>query len=146
MIEILLSLPTWIGCAVMTGFTAVVGFVVYLVFYKLISKYQREGMHDPTTNLFRVVGTIVSLMLALAFSEVIDDMRSIRNAVRCETMACFGVYRPQATCVALVSLYMIFVGLVLFLIMKLSDPFQGDIGVTPAAFEYLAETLQSNIR
>jgi hypothetical protein len=61
-------------------------------------------------------------------------------------MACFGAYRPQGPLVVLVSLYTVFVGLVLFLIMKLSDPFQGDIGVTPAAFEYLVETLQSEIR
>jgi hypothetical protein len=62
------------------------------------------------------------------------------------TMACFGAYRPQGPLVALVSLYTVFVGLVLFLIMKLSDPFQGDIGVNPTAFEYLVETLQSEIR
>ena len=52
----------------------------------------------------------------------------------------------RATLVVLISLYTVFVGLVLFLIVKLSDPFQGDIGVTPAAFEYLVETLQSEIR
>ena len=62
------------------------------------------------------------------------------------TMACFGVYRPQGPLVVLVSLYTVFVGLVLFLIVKLSDPFQGDIGVTPATFEYLVETLQSEVR
>ena len=62
------------------------------------------------------------------------------------TMTCFGIYRPQATLIVLVSLYMIFVGLVLFLIVKLSDPFQGDIGVAPTAFEYLFETLQSEVR
>ena len=73
MIDFLLSLSTLSGCIVMMGFTTVVGFVVYLVFYKLISKYQRENMQDPTSNLFRVVGTLVSLMLALAFSEVIGS-------------------------------------------------------------------------
>ena len=82
MIELLLSLPTWAGCAVMMGFTAVTGFVVYLVFYKLISKYQRGDMKEPTNNLFRLVGTLVSLMLALAFSEVSVDFRTIRNAVQ----------------------------------------------------------------
>ena len=62
------------------------------------------------------------------------------------TMACFGAYRPQPPLVVLVSLYTVFVGLVLFLIVKLSDPFQGDISVAPTAFEYLVETLQSEIR
>jgi ABC-type tungstate transport system substrate-binding protein len=62
------------------------------------------------------------------------------------TMACFGVYRPQAPLVVLVSLYTVFVGLVLYLVLALSDPFQGDIGVAPTSFEYLVETLQSEIR
>jgi hypothetical protein len=43
----------------------------------------------------------------------------------------------------LVSLYTVFVGLVLFLVLQLSDPFRGDIGVAPTSFEYLVETLQS---
>jgi hypothetical protein len=243
----------------MMGFTTVVGFVVYLAFYKLISKYQRENLNDPTSNLFRVVGMLVSLMLALAFSEVNVEMRTIHNAVQREavaisdifkalklfdiertreirnilveytqavidddwpalandklgqhagalkrqlnevvfnlkpatptqerllslitvdidalsdyriirlnsalaappvyvyviilgflvTMACFGAYRPQAPLVVLVLLYTLFVGLVLYLVLALSDPFQGDIGVAPTSFEYLVETLTSEIR
>jgi len=63
------------------GFTAVTGFVVYLVFYKLISKYKREDIKEPTNKLFRVVGLLVSLMLALAFSEVIVEQRTIRFKV-----------------------------------------------------------------
>ena len=85
MIDFLLSLPTWSGCIVAMGFTTVTGFVVYLVSYKLISKYKREDMKEPTNNLFRVVGTLVSLMLALAFSEVMAEQRTIRNAVQRET-------------------------------------------------------------
>jgi len=81
MIDLLLSLSSWAGCIVAMGFTTVAGFVVYLVFYKFISKYQRGDMREPTNNLFRVVGTLVSLMLALAFSEVSVDFRTIRNAV-----------------------------------------------------------------
>jgi len=241
------------------GFTAVTGFVVYGVSYKLISKYKREDMKEPTNNLFRVVGMLVSLMLALAFSEVMAEQRTIRNAVQRETvaisdifevlklydiektreirtilvnytqavidddwpalandklgqrtgalkrqlreavmnlepatpaqktlwsmivadidalsdyritrldaaladppiyvkviifgflvtMAFFGAYRPHASLIVLVTLYTVFVGLVLYLILALSDPFQGDISVAPTAFEYLVETLQSEIR
>jgi hypothetical protein len=238
--------------------TAVLGLIVYFVSYKLISKYQSHDLRDPTSSLFRVVGLLVSLMLALAFSEVIVELRTICKAIQREsvaiadtfealkmfdiertreirtllieytqavidddwpalandrlgqrtsvlksqftdavmnlepatstqkklwpliaadidalsdhrvirldaalaeppvyvnviifgflvTMACFGAYRPQAPLVVLVSLYTVFVGLVLFLIIKLSDPFQGDIGVDPTAFEYLVETLQAEI-
>jgi len=259
MIDFLLSLPTWAGCLFSMGFTAVVGFVFYLFFYKLISKHSREDMKDPTSNLFRVVGMLVSLMLALAFSEVISELRTIRSSIQREavaisdisdvlklydrestreiqtllidyaqtvidddwpaladdrlsprvgamknqlakavlnlkpatttqekllsnimadidalsdyrvirldsalaqppiyvyviifgflvTMACFGAYRPQVPLAVLIMLYTLFVGLVLYLVLALSDPFQGDIGVSPASFEYLVETLQSEIR
>ena len=60
-------------------------FVVYLVSYKLISKYKSEDMKEPTNNLFRVVGMLTSLMLALAFSEVIVEQRTIRNAIQRKT-------------------------------------------------------------
>jgi hypothetical protein len=259
MVDFLISLSTWAGCLVAMGFTAVTGFVVYLVFYKLISKYKREAMKEPTNNLFRVVGMLVSLVLALAFSDVIVEQRTVRNAVQRETvaisdifevlqlfdiertreirtnlvdyaqavidddwpaladdrlskrasalkrqftqgvinlkpantsqekmlshmmadidmisdyrvvrlnsalskppvylyviifgflvtMACFGAYRPQGPLVVLVFLYTVFVGLVLYLVLALSDPFQGDIGIAPTAFEHLVEMLRSEMR
>jgi hypothetical protein len=259
MIEFILSQPTWIGCGVSMVTAAVVGLVVYVVSYKLISKYQSQDLKDPTSSLFRLVGLLVSLVLALAFSEVIGELKTIRKAVGRETaaisdifeglklfdiertreirtilvdytqavidddwpalandklgqragalkrqlaeavinlkpntptqemllstiladidllsdhrfirlgsalveppvylyviifgflvtMACFGAYRPQAPLVVLFSLYTLFVGLVLYLVLALSDPFQGDIAVSPAAFEYLVETMQSEIR
>jgi len=62
------------------------------------------------------------------------------------TMACFGVYRPQAPLVVLVFLYTVIVGLVLYLVLAISDPFQGGIAISPTAFEYLVETLHSGIR
>ena len=61
-------------------------------------------------------------------------------------MACFGPYQPQTPLVVLVSFYTVFVGLVLFLIVKLSDPFQGDISVDPTSLEYLVEQLQAGIK
>ncbi len=61
------------------------------------------------------------------------------------TMACFGAYRPQGPLVALVSLYTAFVGMVLYLILATSDPFQGGIGVEPTTFEYLVETLRAKM-
>jgi hypothetical protein len=61
------------------------------------------------------------------------------------TMSCFGVYQPQAPLVGLVMLYTLFIGLVLFLILTLSDPFQSSIGVQPTSFEYLVEKLRDGI-
>ena len=60
------------------------------------------------------------------------------------TMACFGAYRPQAPLVGLVLLYTIFIGLVLYLILTLSDPFQG-IGAQTKPFEHAIDIMRSRI-
>jgi len=259
MIEFVISLPTWAGLALSMIVTSVMGLVVYLLFYKLILQFKPRDLKEPTANIFRVVGLLVSLVLALAFSEVMIELRTTRTAIQREvvalsdifgvlkmfgieetrdirtilihyaqavvdddwpalsndklgqragdlkkqlvesvlnlkpttpnqekmlshiladidalsdyrvvrldsalakppvyvyviifgflvTMACFGVYRPQAPLVVLVLLYTVFVGLVLYLVLAMSDPFQGSFGVAPAPFEYLVETLQSEIR
>lgn len=90
--------------------------------------------------------------------DVISDARLIRldNALAAPpvyiyviifgflvTMACFGAYRPQAPLVVLVSLYTSFVGLVLYLILSLSDPFQGAFGVDPTTLEYILERMRN---
>ena len=259
MIEFLLSLSDWVGIAASMVGTAAVGLVVYLVSYKLISKYQSDELKEPTNSLFRVVGMLVSLMLSLAFADVVVDLRDIENAVEHEavaiadtfeglewfgvertreiqtilidytqavidddwpalandklseragvlkkqltesvldlepttslqkkllssimadidtisdyrlirldnalakspvyvnvvffgflvTMACFGAYRPQAPVIVLVSLYAVLVGLVVYLILALSDPFQGGFSVDPTTFEYLVEAMRSGIK
>jgi ABC-type multidrug transport system fused ATPase/permease subunit len=242
----------------MMVFTAISGLAIYVISYQLIAKYQSDDLKDPTSSLFRVVGMLLSLMLSLAFGDVIIELVQIRNAVERETsaiadvykdlelfdiertrnirtmlidytqavidddwpalgedklgqrtdklerqlseaviklkpttpiqekllsrimadadlisdyrlnrlnnalvkppvyifviilgffvtMACFGAYRPQAPLVGLVLLYTLFVGLVLYLIVTLSDPFQG-IGVQPTSFEYLVGKLQAGIK
>lgn len=58
-------------------------------------------------------------------------------------MACFGIYRPRIPLVALVSLYTLFIGLVLYLILALSDPFQGGTGVEPTTFEHLVTKMRA---
>lgn len=255
MIDFLLSLSTWAGSLFAMTMSTVLGLAVYLIAYKLISKYQTEELKDPTSSLFRVVGMLVGLMLSLAFAEVVVQLRAIENAIEREavaisdtfddlqrfdlektriirailidytqaiidddwpaladdelgqlaadlnkqlqqsvmelepatesqkqlwsrilndldaasdyrlirldnalaeppvylyvvfigflvTMACFGAYRPQGPLVVLVSMYTLFIGLVLYLILALSDPFQGGIGVDPTTFEHLVEEMR----
>jgi phage shock protein PspC (stress-responsive transcriptional regulator) len=59
------------------------------------------------------------------------------------SLVLFGVYRPQIRLVVLVSIYSAFVGLIVYLILALSDPFQGAFSVSPAVFEQLLETFQA---
>jgi len=256
MIDFLLSQSTLAGCVTAMVLATAAGLLVYIISYKLISKYQSDDLKDPTSGLFRVIGMLVGLMLSLAFAEVVVELRAIENAIEREavaiadtfddlqrydiegtreirislidytqavidddwpalsndklgrragelkrqlaehvwklepatpiqeklwsqiladydaisdhrlicldnalaeppvylyvimfgflvTMVCFGAYKPQGPLVVLVSLYTVFIGLVLYLIMALSDPFQGGIGVDPTTFEHLLEVIRA---
>jgi hypothetical protein len=237
--------------------TTAVGLTVYFVSHRLIAKYQRDDLIDPTSSLFRVIGMLVSLMLSLAFADVIAELKSIEAAVEQEavaisdtfhdlerygreetrdvralvveytqavidddwpalandrlgeragalraqlasgvlqlkpgteaqkalwtrivadvdaisdhrvvrlnntlstppgfffviilgfliTMACFGAYRPQPPVVTLLGLATAFVGLVLYLILSLSDPFQSGV-LEPTTLEYLVDSLRADL-
>ena len=92
MIEFILSLPTWIGCAFAMVSTTVLGLVVYVVSYKLIEKSKNVNLKEPINNLFRLVGILVSLMLSLAFGEVIAGWHAIKNAIDREAVAISDTY------------------------------------------------------
>jgi hypothetical protein len=77
----------------MMVFTAVLGLLVYLVSYKLIAKYKSRDLKDEIGGLFRVVGMLVSLMLSLAFGEVIVELVQSKNAVEREVIAIKDVYK-----------------------------------------------------
>lgn len=258
MIEFILTLSTLAGSLIAMALSTMFGLSIYVVSNKLISKHPCEDLEDPTSHLFRVVGMLVSLMLSLAFAEVIVELRAVENAIEREavaisdtfhgleifdihrtreirialvdytqaiidddwpslsndrlgqragdlnkrvldsvmelvpatdiqkhlwsrvmddldaasdyrlirldnalaeppvytyvvifgfllTMAFFGTYQPQAPLVAFVSLYTAFIGLVLYLILAMSDPFQGEIGVAPTTFEHLVEMLRAEL-
>jgi hypothetical protein len=59
------------------------------------------------------------------------------------TMVYFGIYEPRPALVALLSLYAVFVGVVIFLILAFSDPFQGAMAIDAAPMEYALETMRS---
>lgn len=256
MIEALLSLPDIAGGLVMVAVATLMGISVYLVSHRLIYRYQSSDLKDPASGLFRVVGILLSLVLSLAFGEVIVEWRDIQKSIKGEvmdiadlsvnleqfdqelvgehqallidyaqsiidddwpalaqdsigqtsrkllrqlaksinnlepetptqeilkaqmmsdierlydfrrtrlnntlsqppvytfviiigfiiTVICFGVYKPQGPLIVLLSLYTAFIGVVLYLILSLSDPFQGEIGISPHLFENLVEILEA---
>jgi FtsH-binding integral membrane protein len=58
------------------------------------------------------------------------------------TMVCFGPHQPNRPTIVLLSLYTLLVGLVIFMILAFSDPFQGSTGVDPTAIEFVLEQIQ----
>lgn len=59
------------------------------------------------------------------------------------SMVCFGVYRPQGTLIATISIVSAFVGFMLYLVIALSDPYQGAFRVDPIVLETLIERLKA---
>ncbi len=72
--------------------TTLLGLVVYAISYKFNEKYKKVELKDPITSLFRMVGILVSLMLSLAFGEVITEWQAIKNAINQESVAISDTY------------------------------------------------------
>ena len=256
MSELLLSLPVWAAIALSMGGATVAALAVYFASRLFIPAGGADGLRDAATNVGRVVGTLMSLLLALAFGYDIAHWRTIGDAVDHEavavsgafsglrlydaeatedlrqtlidytasvieddwpalaqnelgaggdellrrlrigalrlaptqsaqeelwlhilddidsltdhrlirlnhalaqtpvyipvvifgflvTIACLGINPPRLSFLVLVSLYASFVGLALYLVVSLSDPFSGGNTVDPAAFERLLRWMQS---
>jgi xanthosine utilization system XapX-like protein len=259
MIDYVSSLPIWAGCTLSILLTTVAGLAVYFVFRLFLARYPIEEIEDPIGSLFRVIGILVSLMLSLAFAEVVVGVRAVESAIQRETaaisdtfkalgqfdsdaarstqmvlieytraiadddwsalahdrlgdrtdalkakltdhvmqlqpstpaqeklwssiltdvdtmsdarltrlqgalaeppvyivvvflgflitMACFGAYRPRPPLLVLVSLYTMFVGLVLYMIVSMSDPFLGGLVIEPTSFDLLHQELSATPR
>ncbi|MEP1933917.1 MAG: hypothetical protein ABJJ37_21830, partial [Roseibium sp.] len=84
-IEALLSLPDWLGILFTMLFTTGIGIPIYLLSHRYIQKNITSDMKDPTGSLFRVIGMLVSLMLSLAFADVLLKKSSIEDTLMRET-------------------------------------------------------------
>ena len=90
--EVLLSMPAGLAASVSVAFAVATGLLAYFGSAKLVSRYQASELRDGAGNLFRVTGILVSLMLALAFADVISDWKSIGRAVDHEAAAISDVF------------------------------------------------------
>jgi hypothetical protein len=60
------------------------------------------------------------------------------------TMACFGPHPPNRLTVGLLTMYTSLIGLVIYLILAYSDPFQGSTGIDPVSLKYVLEQVTAN--
>ena len=58
------------------------------------------------------------------------------------TMACFGPHAPNRLTLVLLTFYTSLIGLVIYLILAYSDPFQGATGVDPVSLKYVLQQIQ----
>lgn len=59
------------------------------------------------------------------------------------TMVCFGPHDPNRLTLVLLSFYTLLIGLVIYLILAYSDPFQGSTGIEPASLEYILQQMKT---
>lgn len=59
------------------------------------------------------------------------------------TMVCFGAHAPTRLILMLLSLYTLLIGLVVYLILAYSDPFQGATGIDPTSLQYVLDQIQN---
>jgi hypothetical protein len=59
------------------------------------------------------------------------------------TMVYFGIYQPRAALISLLSLYTVFVGVVIYLMLAMGDPFQGATFIDAGPLEYVLETMRA---
>ena len=57
------------------------------------------------------------------------------------SMVCFAAFEPKRSTISLLSLYTLLIGLVIYLILAFSDPFQGATGIDPTSLGYVLEQL-----
>lgn len=60
------------------------------------------------------------------------------------SMVLFGIYQSQAQLLACVLLFSLLIGFIMYLILALSDPYQGAFSVTPTIFEDLVQRLRAD--
>lgn len=59
------------------------------------------------------------------------------------TMVCFGPHEPNRQTVTLLSLYTLLIGLVIYLILAYSDPFQGATGIEPTSLQFVLDEIRA---
>ncbi len=122
--------------------------------YELLLQIEEAVLNLETTNVPQE--TLRSLMIEDV--DLISDYRLSRKQQAREqppffiiivlfgflvTMVCFGLYRPVKVLVVLMSLYALLVGLSISLTLSLSAPFEGMLGIDPAPFEEVLESMSS---
>ena len=58
------------------------------------------------------------------------------------TMVCFGPHEPNRLTLGLLSLYTQLIGLVIYLILAYSDPFQGSTGIDPTSLQFVLDQIR----
>lgn len=89
----LVALPPIVGALLSGSVALVMGFSVYLVAHARLGKRASERSADLAINMFRILATLLSLLLSLTFADVSEGVGKVRQAVELETAELGNVLR-----------------------------------------------------
>jgi hypothetical protein len=86
-----IPLTAGVSCAAIGAI--VLGLATYALARTAVGKRTDEKSADLALNLFRVLATLLALLLSLTFSDVSDEIREVRHAVDLETSQLSNSFR-----------------------------------------------------
>jgi hypothetical protein len=96
MIDTLISLPTFLGGLVFMALTTVLGLGAYVVTARIHSRYGSEEtvkeLVGASSNLMRVVGWLLCLLLSMTFTKVLGELVVTKTAIMSEAAAILDVH------------------------------------------------------
>ena len=93
MVELVSAVPLWAGIMAAMALTAGLGVLVYRASERLIPTTADETARRVGGLLFPTVAILVSLMLSLAFGDVVNEWRSAQDAISRESTAISDVLK-----------------------------------------------------
>lgn len=93
MLEWIVALPPAVGAILSGSFAIFIGFFVYLGAHATIGTRTDDRSADLAINMFRILATLLSLLLSLTFADVSEGVRKVRQGVELETAELGNVLR-----------------------------------------------------
>ncbi len=93
MIHWLVSLPPIVGGALSAVVAVVIGLTTYAGARAAIGKHANHESGGQVIQLFRVIATLLALLLSLTFADLRTESGAIRSSVRTETALLADIYK-----------------------------------------------------
>lgn len=97
LINWLISLPPFIGGTLFTAIAVVFGLATYAIARFAVGRHATEESKTLVIQLFRVIATLLSLLLSMTFADVRSETEAVRNSVRTETAQLSDIYKDLTT-------------------------------------------------
>ena len=93
MIHWLTSLPVIIGATLSAGVAVIVGLTAYYVAHIAVGRKANKENRELAANMFRIIATLLSLLLSLTFADVRVEIGMVRSSVETEAGQLADIYK-----------------------------------------------------